>query len=70
MRKRRDPESSKLSNERTKYKVYCKCGHSMILYPCEHKIKKICTWCGNYVYKNDLEKFKDLLTNKKKEVEL
>lgn len=63
-------EYNKKSNEMSKYKVYCKCGHSTVIYPFEHKNKKICSWCGNYVYKNQLEKFKDLLIKKKKEVEL
>lgn len=69
-RKRKESNQSKITNECAKYKVYCKCGHSVIIYPCEHRVKKICSWCGHTVYKNDLEKFKDLLIKKKREVEL
>ena len=42
----------KLIEERTKYRIYCKCGHSMVFFPVEHKDRKICSWCGNYVYRN------------------
>ncbi len=42
----------KLMEERTKYRVYCKCGHSIVFFPVEHKDKKLCSWCGNYVYRN------------------
>ena len=61
-----DKEYSRRVNEQTKYRVYCNCGHSMVIYPFEHKNKKICSWCGNYVYKNNVEKFKDLLIKKRK----
>lgn len=47
----------KLMKERTKYRVYCKCGHSMVFYPIENKDKKICSWCGNYVYKDNKTEF-------------
>ena len=39
--------------------VKCPCGHSVIIaYP---KKSVICTWCGNKVYKDDKEEFKDRL---------
>lgn len=48
---------SKRFNEVTKYKVYCKCGHGTVFYPMEHKEKKICSWCGYYVYKDKQTEF-------------
>ena len=55
-----------LESERSKYKRYCKCGHSQVFPPTIKKNKLICTWCGSYIYKNDLEEFKgNLLKNVK-----
>ena len=49
----------KQENDRAKYKRYCCCGHS-IVFPASTKTNKvICTWCGNYIYKNDYEEFKE-----------
>lgn len=48
----------KIVKERTKYKIYCKCGHSMIFYPIEKKDRKLCEWCGHYVYKDKRIEFK------------
>ena len=53
--------NDKMLEERTKYKVYCKCGHSMVFYPMEHKEKKLCSWCGHYVYKDKKVEFNDKL---------
>ena len=53
----------KMLEERTKYKVYCKCGHGEVFYPFEKKNKKICSWCGYYVYKNKRIEFKDRLNS-------
>lgn len=40
--------------------VKCKCGHSITF----SKSKKVvCWWCGEYVYKNEQDEFKDKLTN-------
>lgn len=46
-------------DEEEKYKCRCKCGHSVVIYPSEKKLKKICNWCGNYVYVNKKEEFKE-----------
>ena len=51
--------SLRLDNERSKYKVYCRCGHSLTIYPMEKKIKKLCSWCGHYVYINKRVEFMD-----------
>ena len=44
-----------------KYKHMCRCGHSVVIYPFEKRIKKLCSWCGEYVYINEREEFKDKL---------
>ena len=55
----RDQKS--LLEEKSKYKYYCKCGHNAYIYPFEKVNKKICSWCGNYIYVNKKEEFKDNL---------
>lgn len=52
---------SKISSERAKYKIYCKCGHSLVFYPFEKRKKKLCSHCGYYVYLNKKEEFKERL---------
>lgn len=52
---------TKLMNAKAVYKVYCSCGHPTFIYPFEKKQKKICTWCGLYVYANKKEEFIDNL---------
>lgn len=54
-------EDTKLETERAKYKYYCKCGHSLTIYPMEKRIKKLCSWCGHYVYINKRVEFIDKL---------
>lgn len=51
----------KRTDEIVMYKHYCKCGHSVVIYPMEKKIKKICSWCGSYVYTDKKEEFKEKL---------
>lgn len=53
--------SKKILNEREEFKIYCSCGHSMIIFPFEHRNKKVCTYCGKYVYKDKNEEFKERL---------
>ena len=43
-------EEGKLIQEKDKYKYYCKCGHHVVIYPFEHIERKLCDWCGYYVY--------------------
>ena len=58
---------SKRFNEATRYKIKCKkCEHSVVFYPMEHKYKKICSWCGYYVYKDKKEEFKERLNYESK----
>lgn len=53
--------NKKIMEERYRFKIYCKCGHSLVIFPFEHKNKKICSYCGNYVYTNKHEEFKERL---------
>ena len=39
------------------FKVKCKCGHTLLISPVNSK--KLCSYCGNYVYRNEKEKFKE-----------
>ena len=48
----------KLENEKSKFKYRCKCGHTVSIYPFEHRVSKICSWCGNLVFINKKEEFK------------
>ena len=62
-------EIVKAEKERANYKRYCDCGHS-IVFPTNSKTNKtICSWCGHWIYKNDLEEFKERYQIKKKEIE-
>jgi hypothetical protein len=46
---------------RVRGKVTCKCGHVTTFEPTSNKKKLICSYCGHYVYRNDKEKFKELM---------
>lgn len=50
---------SKLFNELASFRVKCKCGHSVILTNLTDK--KICGWCGHWVYRNKGIEFKEQL---------
>lgn len=50
---------TKLIDERHKYRIKCKCGHIVHIYPFERRNKKICSWCKHYVYINHKEEFKE-----------
>lgn len=41
--------------EVTDAKVTCKCGHRVLM---GTQVKTICSWCGNFVFKNENEEFK------------
>lgn len=36
-------------------RLLCKCGHSNVI--SIHENKKLCKWCGNYVFKNKQAEF-------------
>lgn len=40
----------------TNNRVKCKCGHSVVIYPPVEK--KICGWCGYYVYRDEKQQKK------------
>jgi NADH pyrophosphatase NudC (nudix superfamily) len=42
----------------TNCRTICKCGHS-VYFTNVHDTKKICSYCGNYCYKNDKAEFKE-----------
>ena len=60
-------EIDKKEDEASKYKHICKCGHTVVIYPFEKRIKKLCGWCGRYVYINKKEEFRDRLNFRRNE---
>ena len=60
-------ELKKRTDEISKYSYRCKCGHSVVIYPFERKVKKLCSWHGEYVYINEREEFKDRLNVRRNE---
>jgi len=49
-------EFKKLTNAEDKVKYTCKCGRRVII--SSQKDKEICSWCGNYVFKNKKDEYK------------
>lgn len=45
----------------SRFKHKCKCGH--IIYLNDKHPKAICSWCGRMNYKDEREKFKNILKN-------
>lgn len=55
MSKRDNEQYKRLTEEYDKVKYRCRCGHRVII---PNKIdKNICSWCGNYVFKNKKDEF-------------
>ena len=52
-----DEEYERLSREYEKVRYKCKCGHSVIIPAWVDK--QLCSWCGNYVYKDKKDEFKN-----------
>lgn len=48
---------SKRLNAYTDARVICKCGHSVLV----EKRRKLCSWCGRFVYKNKKIEFEEKL---------
>ena len=46
-----------LENDRARDKRYCKCGHSVVFPKTSKTDKMICSFCGKYIFKNDLLEF-------------
>ena len=58
-------EIIKACSDKTKNRIYCKtCGHSLNI--SKERGKRICTHCGNYVFREAKEEFKYKLLNCKK----
>ncbi len=57
-------EEEKLLDHKEHFKVHCKCGHYVYIYPIEKVNEKICSWCGKYVYLNPREEFRERLGKK------
>ena len=58
----RDPKSfSKREKNQSDNKIACKCGHRILMGLEE---RKVCNWCGNYVYRNKEIEFKYKLKEK------
>lgn len=53
-----EKEIIKLSDEYNKLKIKCKhCGHKLVIPVWVDK--QICSWCGNYVYRNKQMEFRE-----------
>ena len=57
-------EDTRYFTERSKYKIKCKCGHTETIKP--KAKKKLCSWCGNYIYREAKEEFKNALLRRLK----
>lgn len=58
-------EYERMSDEYDKVKYVCKhCGHKTVI---PNKVeKRLCSWCGNYVFKNEQAEFKYRLEEKRR----
>lgn len=54
-------EDTKIFDELNKYRHICKCGHVVII---SKQNKALCSYCGNWVFKNKEEEFKFRLMEK------
>lgn len=55
-------EYNRMVKEYEKVRVYCKCGHSVIIPAWVDR--KLCNWCGRYVKQDKKTKFKYELRKK------
>lgn len=62
----REGKMSKLFNEYNDNSYQCNCGHKVFILAKQEK--RLCTWCGHYVFKNkrdkDLYRINELLRRK------
>ena len=55
-------KDTKVFTALSKLKRYCKhCGHSEVFLKHSKRDKIICSYCGNYIYRDDLIEFKEKL---------
>lgn len=60
----RDPKSfDKRAKNQSDSKITCKCGHRILMGLEE---RKVCSWCGNYIFKTKEDEFKYRLEEKMK----
>lgn len=57
-------EIIKKTHEIVQDRILCQCGHSILIPP--QIDKKVCTWCGRYVFKNKKDEFKYRMKEVKK----
>lgn len=55
----RQNNSPEFLSKLAEYKRYCKCGHSVILPPTSKRNRVMCSYCNRWIYKSDLEEFKE-----------
>lgn len=46
----------------SQFKVKCKCGHVVVISPIN--TKKLCSFCGNYIYRDKKDEFKERMKEK------
>ena len=62
-------EYEKLNNATKEYKHKCSCGHTIVIYPFEKKVSKVCRYCGKLVFVNEKEEFKHKLSKEIKKLQ-
>lgn len=55
-------DDKKLLQDIDGLKRTCKCGHTVYIE--NNRRRVLCGWCGNWIYKNDRDEFKDKLMMK------
>ena len=55
-------EYERMTDELDKVKYRCKCGRRVVIPKRENK--KLCTWCGNYVFRDKRDEFEYRLKEK------
>lgn len=63
---RRKTKTEIMDSYYAQFKVKCRCGHSVLISPVNNK--KLCTHCGNYVYRDKKEEFMEKLEYARKNI--
>ena len=66
LRTKDDKEYQRRVDELNKVKITCKCGRKVVVPVFIDK--QLCSWCGNYVYRNKQVEFKEKMKQRLKEV--
>ena len=48
-------DDTRYFEERAKYKIKCKCSHTVVIPPFKDKV--LCSYCGRYVFRNKKDEF-------------